>query len=85
MVTAILVKGLVPGGTDPILAISGYAGSGKTTTANYLRSLIDPFTKGKVLAKIPEIDHIAIHAKKRRILAIDNISHITADQSDTLL
>jgi ABC-type oligopeptide transport system ATPase subunit len=84
MVTAILVKGLVPGGTDPILAISGYAGSGKTTTANYLRSLIDPFTKGKVLAKIPEIDHIAIHAKKRRILAIDNISHITADQSDTL-
>lgn len=84
VVTAVLVKALVPGGTDPILAISGYAGSGKTTTANCLRSMVDPFTKGKVLAKIPEIDHIAIHAMQRRILAIDNISHITADQSDTL-
>lgn len=84
VVTAVLVKALVPGGTDPILAISGYAGSGKTTTANCLRSLVDPFTKGKVLAKIPEIDHIAIHAMQRRILAIDNISYITADQSDTL-
>jgi energy-coupling factor transporter ATP-binding protein EcfA2 len=85
IVAAILVKGLVPGGTDPILAISGYAGSGKTTSANYLRSLIDPFTKGKVLSKFPESsDHIAIHAQRRRILAIDNVSHISADQSDFL-
>ncbi len=85
MVTSVLVKGLVPGGTDPILAISGYAGSGKTTAANFLRSLIDPFTKGKVLSKLPEqSDHIAIHAQKRRILAIDNVSHISADQSDFL-
>lgn len=73
IVAAILVKGLVLGGTDPILAISGHAGSGKSNTANCLRSLIDPFTKGKVLSKLPESsDHIAIHAQKRRILAIDN-------------
>ena len=85
IVTVTLVKGLVPGGTDPILAISGYAGSGKTTTANHFRSLIDPFTKGKVLSKLPESsDHIAIHAQRRRILAIDNVSHISADQSDFL-
>jgi energy-coupling factor transporter ATP-binding protein EcfA2 len=85
IVAAILVKGLVPGGTDPILAISGYPGSGKTTTANCLRSLIDPFTKGKVLSKLPESsDHIAIHAQRRRILAIDNVSHISANQSDFL-
>jgi hypothetical protein len=85
IVTITLVKGLVPGGTDPILAISGYASSGKTTSANYLRSLIDPFTKGKVLSKLPESsDHIAIHAQRRRILAIDNVSIISADQSDFL-
>jgi hypothetical protein len=85
IVAATLVKGLVPGGTDPILAISGYAGSGKTTSANYLRSSIDPFTKGKVLSKLPESsDHIAIHAQRRRILAIDNVGHISADQSDFL-
>ncbi len=85
IVTVILVKGLVPGGTDPILAISGYAGSGKTTTANCLRSLIDPFTKGKVLSKLSESsDRIAIHAQRRRILAIDNVSHISADRSDFL-
>ena len=84
VVATVMVKALVPGGTDPILAIAGYAGSGKTTTANFLRSLVDPFTKGTTLAKIPEIDHIAIHAQQRRILSIDNISHITSDQSDTL-
>jgi hypothetical protein len=85
IVTITLVKGLVPGGTDPILAISGYADSGKTTSANYLRSSIDPFTKGKVLSKLPESsDHIAIHAQKRRILAVDNISDVSADQSDFL-
>ena len=85
IVAAVMVKGLVPGGTDPILAISGYAGSGKTTSANHLRSLIDPFTKGKVLSKLPESsDRIAIHAQRRRILAIDNVSHISADRSDFL-
>jgi ABC-type oligopeptide transport system ATPase subunit len=84
VVAAILVKVLVPEGGDPILALSGYAGSGKTTTANYIRSLIDPFTKGKVLAKIPDTDHLAIHGRKRRIIAIDNLSHITADQSNIL-
>jgi hypothetical protein len=59
VVAAILVKVLVPEGGDPILALSGYAGSGKTTTANYIRSLIDPFNKGQVLAKIPDTDHLA--------------------------
>jgi energy-coupling factor transporter ATP-binding protein EcfA2 len=85
MIVSALVKGLVPGGSDLILAISGYAGSGKTTTAKYLRALIDPFTKGKVLSKLPEnSDNIAIHCMKRRIFAIDNISHITSEQSDFL-
>jgi hypothetical protein len=85
IVAAILVKGLVPGGTDPILAISGYADSGKTTSANHLRSLIDPFTKGKVLSKLPEsIDDIAIHAQNRRIVAVDNVSYVSGNQSDFL-
>jgi ABC-type oligopeptide transport system ATPase subunit len=85
MIVSALVKGLVPGGSDLILAISGYAGSGKTTTAKFIRALIDPFTKGKVLSKLPEnSDNIAIHAMKRRILAVDNVSHITSDQSDFL-
>jgi hypothetical protein len=82
MVMAVLVKGLVPAGDDPILAFAGYAGSTKTTAAKYTRSLIDPFLKGSVLARIPEADHLAIHSKKRRIVAIDNISHISSRESD---
>ena len=85
MVASVLVKALVPGGSDPLLAISGYAGSGKTTTANYLRSLIDPFTKGGVLSKLPEnSDNIAIHAMKRLFVAIDNLTYVSNDQSDLI-
>ena len=60
-VAAILVKALVPGGGEPILALSGYAGSGKTTSAKYLGLLLDPFTKGGVLARIPDLERMAIH------------------------
>jgi hypothetical protein len=83
-VAAILVKALVPGGGEPILALSGYAGSGKTTSAKYLRSLLDPFNKGGILAKIPDLDSMAIHGKKRIFISIDNLSHVTADQSNLL-
>jgi hypothetical protein len=83
MIVSALVKGLVPGGSDLVLAISGYAGSGKTTTAKYLRALMDPFTKGKVLSKLPEnSDDIAIHAMKRRIITVDNITSVSSGQSD---
>ena len=83
-VAAILVKALVPGGGEPILALSGYAGSGKTTSAKYIRSVLDPFTKGGILAKIPDLDTMAIHGKKRIFIGVDNLSHITADQSNLL-
>jgi hypothetical protein len=85
LIITFLVKALVPGGTDPILALSGYQDTGKTTAAKYLRALVDPFEKGAVLSKLPsEGDSVAIHCQKRRILAIDNVSHITKDQADFL-
>jgi hypothetical protein len=83
-VAAILVKVLVPDGADPILALSGYAGSGKTTAAKYIRSLADPFTKGVVLSKIPDAEHFAIHGKPRRIVGLDNLTGVTSDQSSLL-
>jgi energy-coupling factor transporter ATP-binding protein EcfA2 len=85
LILSILSKVLVPGGTDPILALSGYQGSGKSTAAKYLRGLIDPFDKGGVLSRLPaNSENVAIHCQKRRILAIDNVSHISVDQSDFL-
>jgi hypothetical protein len=85
LVISYLVKALVPGGTDPILALGGYQDSGKSTAAKYIRMLVDPFDKSQCLAKIPaESDSIAIHSQQRRILSFDNLSHITKDQSDFL-
>jgi hypothetical protein len=83
-VAAILVKALVPGGGEPILALSGYAGSGKTTSAKYLGLLLDPFTKGGVLARIPDLERMAIHGGKRIFIKVDNLDGLTKGESNLL-
>ena len=42
LVVSWLVGAFQPGGPYPLLALHGEQGSAKTTTANILRSLIDP-------------------------------------------
>jgi hypothetical protein len=83
-VAAILVKALVPGGGEPILALSGYAASGKTTSAKYLGLLLDPFTKGGVLARIPDLERMAIHGGKRIFIKVDNLDGLTKGESNLL-
>jgi hypothetical protein len=85
LVLIFLVKLLFPGNTELLLCLSGYAGSGKTTAARFLRELIDPFLYGSVLGEIPDSkDELAIHCMKRCVVVIDNVSDIGKRMSDRL-
>jgi hypothetical protein len=85
LVLIFLVKLLFPGNTELLLCLSGYAGSGKTTAARFLRELIDPFLYGSLLGEIPDSkDELAIHCMKRCVVVIDNVSDIGKRMSDRL-
>jgi hypothetical protein len=85
LVLIFLVKLLFPGNTELLLCLSGYAGSGKTTAARFIRELLDPFLYAAVLGEIPDSkDELAIHCMKRCLVVIDNVSHIGKRLSDRL-
>jgi Domain of unknown function (DUF3854) len=67
----------------PILILHGEQGSGKTTIAEFLKSLIDPGKAG-LLPAISDLHRLAIAASRRWVLAYDNLSGINAEQSDAL-
>jgi hypothetical protein len=74
---------LVPTGAKPILTLHGPKGAGKSTTATILKRLVDP---GMVdlLALVGDTQSIATNARRRLILAYDNISSLTTAQQDAL-
>jgi hypothetical protein len=67
----------------PILILHGEQGSGKTTVAEFLKSLIDPGKAG-LLPAISDAHRMAVAASRRLLLAYDNLSGINAEQSDAL-
>ncbi|QEL21094.1 hypothetical protein [Limnoglobus roseus] len=68
----------------PVLILNGAAGSGKSTTAAFLRGLVDPSVAG--LTKLARLDESALWttAANGYALCFDNVSAISADVSDTL-
>jgi len=78
-----LVKAMIPTGPFPVLVISGEYGTAKTTEARVLRDLIDPY-KAKVRSLPRSERDIAISASQTHILAFDNLSWISSQQSDAL-
>jgi len=72
-----------PVGTQPVLIVTGGQGSGKSTLVNLKRALIDP---NQVASRsMPKkIDELFVSCSNCRVLSFDNVSHLTADQSDTL-
>jgi hypothetical protein len=48
-----------------------------------IKSLVDPGRAG-LLASVSDLRNLAVSANSRHIIAIDNLSGMTADQSDTL-
>ncbi len=67
----------------PILVFHGEQGTGKSFTAQILKSLVDP-GKAPLIPKIADLRNLAITAENRWVLVYDNLSSLSADQSDAL-
>ncbi|NLL36542.1 MAG: hypothetical protein GX256_03345 [Fretibacterium sp.] len=76
-----LLVSLVPDISYPILAISSEHGSGKSTLTNFLKALIDPDNTGG-LAPFKDVDALYVTAASRHVVALDNLSWISARDSD---
>jgi len=73
-----VVRGIGP---HPILALTGEQGTGKSLLARCLVSLIDPQSPALRSPPRDERDLVAA-ARRSRIIAIDNLSGLSVDQSD---
>jgi hypothetical protein len=83
LAVAWLLGALQPGGPYPILVLYGQQGSAKSTTAQGLRSLIDPHTVP--LRNLPRHDDaLRLVAANNLVVAIDNVSDISPRHSDML-
>lgn len=78
-----LVGALSGRGTYPILAITGEAGSGKSTASRMLKRLVDP--SEPLLRPVPkDIDALRVAAISSHVLAFDNLSGLKPEMSDAL-
>ena len=68
----------------PILNVLGVAGSGKTSLARALLSVIDPPSSGKLPEVEIEVEHIAASAQSKHVLVADNASQLSRDQQNLL-
>lgn len=78
-----LAQTLRPGGDYPPLVLTGEQGSGKTTTAKIVRSLVDPSCIPTRAAPSKEEDLI-VAAENSWVLAFDNMSGVAPWLSDAL-
>ena len=78
-----LLASLAPDIAYPILALSSEHGSGKTTLTNLLKSLIDPDGTGGI-APFKDADALCAAASSRHVVAVDNLSRISGEDSDSL-
>ena len=69
-------------GAYPMLVFTGSAGCGKTTTSRMLRELVDPH-EATLLSK-PKTEDLRVIGANNHVLAFDNLSGISANQSDAL-
>jgi hypothetical protein len=71
------------GPTFPVLLLAASRGSGKTTIAEFLKSLIDP-GKAPLIGLTADHHKISVAASRRWLLGYDNVSSINPEQSDLL-
>ena len=82
-VQAWLLSALHPTGPYPILILQGPPGSGKTTAATILRTLIDP--SASPFSQRPRSEREALQtAYDNRVIAIDHVTRISTQLSDSL-
>lgn len=78
-----LIQWVYPTKGYPIMFLVAPPQSGKTTIAETLKKLVDPSTIN-VRGTISDPRDFGIQASQRRVILIDNLSHITEDQSNML-
>ncbi len=84
----VLVEGwllgcLMPGGSKPVLMLSGEQGSGKSERARMLRSVLDP--NAAQLRTMPQDERdLVIMARRSAVCGFDNVSVLTDESSDAL-
>lgn len=67
----------------PVLVLHGEQGSGKSTAARTVRSLIDPNTAD--LRRAPsDVDDLMVSAAHNHVVAFDNLSHLEPSLSDAI-
>jgi hypothetical protein len=83
LIVAWQVAALMPRGPYAVLCVHGEQGSAKSTTARVLRDLIDP--NGAPLRCEPKDPRdLMIAANNGRVIALDNISHLSPWLSDAI-
>jgi hypothetical protein len=83
LLLAWMVQALRPEGPYPVLVMTGEQGSGKTTTAKMIRSLVDPSHIPTRSAPRQEED-LVVAAENAWVLAFDNMSGVSPWLSDAL-
>jgi hypothetical protein len=83
LTTAWQIAALYPRGPYPVLALDGEQGSGKSTFSRMVRALVDPNVAD--LAPMPREERDAVIAcSNGAVLALDNLSTMSAEMSDVL-
>jgi len=83
LVASWLVAALLPTGPYPILFLHGEQGSGKSTQARVLRSLVDP-NSAPLRAAPRELRDLALAAHNGWVISLDNLSRLPVWLSDAL-
>lgn len=83
VIVAFMLAALRPRGPYPILELTGEMGSAKSTTARLVAALVDP-TKSPLRGAIRDEQQLAVAAKHRHLVVLDNLSTISAHLSDSL-
>lgn len=91
IITSFLLASNAPVINQPILSVTGEAGSGKTTLMTVLSELIDPHkTSNKKTDQVVKVkrqfssDEYAVLKQNSYLLPIDNLSGISGDLSDAI-
>lgn len=84
VVLALLITAWMTGTPQPVVLLTGPQDSGKTTTAQYLLSLIDPVSHQRGGSLPEREDEWKARVSQARVVFVDNTSHITAKVSDLL-
>jgi hypothetical protein len=81
LVLAWILDCFIPNTAFPILVLTGQQGSGKSSTQNKLRDLIDPSTQN--LRNAPKhVDDIPVAAANNWLVSYNNVSKLSNDNQD---